>query len=260
VIELADLRADCSHCAALCCVLLPYRKDGGFGADKAGGVPCTNLLADDRCGIHDRLGEAGWPGCVAFDCFGAGQHVTERTYAGRSWRDGSADPAEMGAVLTVQRLLHEMVHHLTEAARRVDDATARALADRVLVLREGDPEALLTIDVDALHEEVGACLRAVSRRIRQPAGVALAYADLAGTDLRDRDLGNADLHGATLIGADLRGQALRGTDLLGADLRGADLRGADLAGALFVTTAQVGGAKGDAATALAPWLQRPGAW
>lgn len=259
-IELADLHADCSRCAALCCVLLPYRKDGGFGADKAGGVPCANLLADDRCGIHDRLRESGWAGCVAFDCFGAGQHVTERTYAGRSWRDGSADPAEMGAVLTVQRLLHEMLHHLTEGERRLGHPTAYALADRVLALRDGDPEALLAIDVDTLHDEVGDFLREVSRSLRVPAGPDLAYADLAGADLRRRDLRNADLRGAVLIGADLRGLDLAGADLLGADLRGADLRAARLAGALFVTTAQIGAVSGDAETTLAPWLRRPAHW
>ena len=259
-LEITDLHADCSRCAALCCVLLPFRREGGFGADKAGGVACANLLADDRCGIHDRLGESGWTGCVAFDCFGAGQFVTERTYAGRSWRGGSADVGEMGAVLTVQRLLHEMLHHLAEVDLRAPDPEAAGLAERVNGLRALDPEALLGIDLDELHDEVGRSLRSASLRIRTPAGTELAYADLAGADLRDRDLCNADLRGATLIGADLRGQALRGADLLGADLRGADLRATDLADALFVTAAQLGGSRGDRTTTIAAWLRRPERW
>lgn len=242
VLDPADLRADCSRCAALCCVVLPFRRAGGFGADKDGGVPCANLLADDRCGIHDRLRETGWPGCAAFDCFGAGQFLTRHTYAGRSWRDGSADPAEMGAVLTVVRILNEMLHHLAEVVRRLGEPAAASLVEQVLALRDRDPEGLLGIDVDELHDEVGACLRAASARIREPAGAGLAHADLAGQDLRDRDLRNADLRGALLIGADLRGMDLAGADLLGADLRDADLRGADVSDALFVTPAQLGGA------------------
>ena len=38
-----ELTADCSRCFALCCVLLPYRRDAGFGADKPGGVACHHL-------------------------------------------------------------------------------------------------------------------------------------------------------------------------------------------------------------------------
>ena len=259
-IEITDLRADCAQCEALCCVLLPYRRDSGFGADKAGGVACSHLLDDNRCGIHDRLGETGWSGCVAFDCFGAGQFLTRRTYAGRSWRYGTADVGEMGAVLTVMRLLNEMLHHLGEVARRMPDVPTSALSERIGSLREIDAEGLLGIDIDALHDEVGQHLGSASARIRKPAGADLSYADLAGHDLRARDLRRADLRGATLLGADLRGLDLTGADLLGADLRGADVRGADLGDALFVTLAQLGSTTGDPSTRLAPWLRRPEQW
>ena len=254
-IEITDLRADCAQCEALCCVLLPYRRDSGFGADKAGGVACSHLLDDNRCGIHDRLGETGWSGCVAFDCFGAGQFLTRRTYAGRSWRYGTADVGEMGAVLTVMRLLNEMLHHLGEVARRTGEPGG-ALGDSVRDLRDLDADGLLAIDIDSLHDRVGKRLREASIRLRTPAGAEHSYADLAGRDLRGHDLRRADLHGAVLIGANLRDMDLTGADLLGADLRGADVRGADLADALFVTQAQLGATRGDRNTRVAPWLRR----
>lgn len=243
-----ELTADCSRCHALCCVLLPYRREGGFGADKAGGVPCHHLRADDRCGIHADLTERGWPGCVVFDCFGAGQQVTQVTYAGASWRDRPGDLGEMGAVLSAQRLIHEMLRHLGEVAERSPDPTVDDLGDRLLALRVATPVEILTADLDELQEECSAVLTAASLRLRDPAGSDLSYADLAGRDLRERDLRAASLRGALLIGADLRGAVLERTDLLGADLRGADLRGADLRDALFVTGPQLAGARTDATT------------
>ena len=145
-----DLTADCARCHALCCVLLPYRRAGGFGADKAGGVPCHHLRADDRCEIHADLPELGWPSCVTFDCFGAGQHVTQVTYAGASWRDasGEGELGEMAAVLSALRRVHEMLLHLDEVAERSPDPAAGALAQRLLVLRDATPVEILTTDLD----------------------------------------------------------------------------------------------------------------
>ena len=97
-----ELVADCDRCFGLCCVLLPFRAADGFGVDKAGGETCANLDAHDRCRIHAELAETGWPGCVAFDCQGAGQQVAQVTYGGVSWRDRDEPHvrAEMGAVLS----------------------------------------------------------------------------------------------------------------------------------------------------------------
>ena len=106
-----ELTADCSRCFALCCVLLPYSRAAGFGADKQGGVPCPS--SRQRRPLHDPRGPArrGWPGCTVFDCFGAGQQVAQVTYGGTSWRDHD-DLGEMAAVLSVMRRVHEMLAHL----------------------------------------------------------------------------------------------------------------------------------------------------
>ena len=254
-----ELTADCSRCFALCCVLLPYRRDAGFGADKPGGVPCHHLQADDRCGIHADLRGRGWSGCAVFDCFGAGQHVSQVTYGGTSWRDHD-DLGEMAAVLSVVRRVHEMLAHLREAGLRSPEPAAEDMRRRLLVLRDATPVELLTEDLEELHEECGDLLAAASRRIRGPEAPDLGRADLAGQDLRDRELRSAGLRGAVLIGADLRGVALGAADLLGADLRGADLRGADLAAALFLTGPQLEAARGDATTTIPARLRRPAVW
>jgi hypothetical protein len=83
----AHLKADCAACAALCCVIPPFDAVQGFGFDKPAETPCQHLCADHRCGIHADLVERGFSGCVAFDCFGAGQRLTALAVA----RFGSAD-------------------------------------------------------------------------------------------------------------------------------------------------------------------------
>ncbi|WP_295658297.1 pentapeptide repeat-containing protein [uncultured Nocardioides sp.] len=253
-----ELVSDCSRCFGLCCVLLPFRAGSGFGTDKDGGTPCHHLQDDDACGIHDRLRERGWPGCTVFECFGAGQRVSQGTYAGTSWREHD-NLGEMSAVLSAMRQLHEMLVHLAEVDRRSPAATAAGLAGRIAALGDGDAESVLGIDLDELRAEVGAELRIASLRLRG-AGDDREGTDLSGRDLRDVLLVRASLRGALLLGADLRSVDLTLTDVLGADLRGADLRGADLAGAVFLTQPQVNAARGDTATRLPAGLARPGHW
>ena len=83
----AQLKADCSSCAALCCVIPPFDAVQGFGFDKPAETPCHHLCVDFRCGIHTGLIDRGFAGCVAFDCLGAGQRLTAQAVE----RFGSAD-------------------------------------------------------------------------------------------------------------------------------------------------------------------------
>lgn len=255
--EVQELVADCGSCFGLCCVLLPFRREDGFGADKDGGEPCHHLDARDGCGIHDSLHASGWSGCAAFDCFGAGQQVSNVTYGGTSWREHD-NLGEMAAVLSVMRQLHEMLAQLAEVARRAPEAEPSGEQDAIVALTRADPVTLLTADLEEIRTRVSKVLREATARLHGPAHPMPA--DLAGADLRDRGLVRADLRGALLIGADLRGADLARADLLGADLRDADVRGARLAEAWFVSQAQVNATLGDRATTLPEGLSRPGHW
>lgn len=245
-------------------MLLPFSASSGFGVDKPGGRPCLNLLDDDSCRIHATLREDGWPGCTVFECFGAGQQVSQVTYGGVSWRDPGNPPhrlAEMAAVLTVMRQLHEMLVHLTEVARRSPDPDADVVRAEIEELTAADPETLLLADVDELHERVGRLLAEASARVRRPwpAAQDRARADLAGQRLAGDHRGWS-FRGALLIAADLRAADLREADLLGADLRDTDVRGCDLSTVLFLTQPQVNAAVGDEVTTLPEGLSRPARW
>jgi len=202
-----------------------------------------------------------------FDCFGAGQRITQEIFGGRSWREAPELAAAQFAVLPVVRALHEMLWYLGEAltlpraASLHDDV--RRLRRRTEELAAGTPEQLRALDVGARRREVGELLQRVSERVRgrgRGRGKDRSRADLAGNDLRGVDLRGASLRGALLIGTDLRGVALGDADLLGADLRAADVRGTDLSTCLFLTQPQVSAARGDAGTAIPAVLRRPEHW
>jgi uncharacterized protein YjbI with pentapeptide repeats len=252
-----------------------FTASSDFAITKPAGHPCPNLRPDFRCGIHNRLRERGFPGCTTFDCFGAGQRVTQVTFGGRDWRRHPELAGAMFATFAVQRHLHELLWYLTEAVRREPLAPARAeLAAVGAYVREltgADPDSLAALDVPELRERASVLLRATSARVRAGgragadtttgrAGVDLAGADLVGADLRRTDLRRASLRAALLIGADLRGADLTLADLTGADLRGARLAGADLSGSLFATQSQLDAGLGDATTQLPDGLRRPTHW
>ncbi|MEH0934121.1 pentapeptide repeat-containing protein [Micromonospora psammae] len=261
----AELRADCARCVGLCCVAPAFTASADFALDKPAGQPCPNLRPDSRCGVHDQLRERGFPGCTVFDCFGAGQRVTQVTFPGRNWRDDPATAAAMFAAFTVARPLHELLWYLTEAVAltppgALRDELGAAVAETRRLVGAG-PDELRAVDVDGYRNRVNPLLSRAGDRARAgTGGVDRRGAMLLGADLRAARLVGANLRGACLVGADLRGVDLRLADVTGADLRGADLRGADLSGTLFLHQSQLDAARGDQRTGLPTALRRPGHW
>ncbi|GAA0276619.1 pentapeptide repeat-containing protein [Cryptosporangium japonicum] len=260
----AALRPDCANCAALCCVALPFARSADFAVDKPGGRPCANLTSDDRCGIHARLRTSGYTGCTVFDCLGAGQHVTQHTFGGSSWRDSPDLAVRMFETFPVVRRLHELRWYVEEAlglpAAAELHAELTGAAERLRVLADGSPDELRACDTDALRAELTPLLRAASTLARS---AALRFAALDATALRPSapvpaprqgtaptgrrrgkekrragagrrnggggaERGPVEWAGADRIGARLGGATLRAANLRGTYLIAADLRDADL--------------------------------
>ncbi|MBL0385050.1 pentapeptide repeat-containing protein [Tumebacillus sp. ITR2] len=275
-----SLQADCESCFGLCCVALPYAASTDFANDKEAGQPCQNLQADFRCGVHQNLRELGFRGCTVYDCFGAGQKVSQVTFGGNDWRQVPGSAKQMFDVFPVVRQLQELLWYLNEAltfqaARSIHGALSDAI-DEIESLTQRSPESILGLDVAAHRATVNELLLQTSQLVRSKArhqqksptghkktagrGENLRGADLMGAKLRGADLRGANLRGAYLIAADLRGADLRGADFIGADFRDADLRGADLTDSIFLIQAQLNAARGDADTKIPKSLLRPIHW
>jgi len=261
------LRADCGRCFGLCCVAPALSASADFAIDKPAGHPCPHLRAGFLCAIHNDLRRHGFPGCAVYDCFGAGQQVSQVTFAGRDWRQDPQAATQMFAVFAIMRQLHELLWYLAAAlelapARAVHGELRQALTATEAMT--GSPAAaLLDLDIQAHREQVNAVLLRASELVRAqlPGGKAdYRGADLTGASLAHAGLAGANLRGARLIGADLSRADLSLADLTGADLRAANLRGADLASSLFLTQSQLDAAQGDSGTKVPPSLTRPAQW
>jgi uncharacterized protein YjbI with pentapeptide repeats len=265
--ETTELRADCANCFGLCCVALAFSRSTDFAIDKAVGEPCPNLRQDFGCGIHDTLRPQGFTGCTVYDCFGAGQKVSQLTFVGQNWRDVPDGAQQMFAALPVMRQFHELLWYLNDAlarrAARPVHGRLQVELDEIERLTRSDVDTLLGLDVAAHRADVNTLLLQASKLVRaEVRGKKRDWrgADLLGARLRGTDLRGADLRGAYIIAADLTGADLRLADVIGADFRDTALAGADLTDCLFLTQTQVNAARGDAATLLPGGLDRPPHW
>lgn len=270
-----NLQGDCGQCFGLCCIALYFSSSEGFPEDKGAGQPCVHLRDDYCCRIHQDLRAQGFKGCTIYDCFGAGQKVSQVSFKGNNWRGDPGSARQMFEVFLMMQHLHELLWYLGEA---LELNPARRFYNELLAMFEAteqltclDPELLLQVDLDGHRELVKSLLLKVSELVRNECHRKLGLqkntkkgifpgADLAGQDLKRTELRGANLRGACLIAADIKGKDLSGADLLGADLRDADIRRADLSNTIFLTQMQINAAAGDGSTKLPASLLRPSYW
>lgn len=268
-----SLRPDCGNCFALCCTAFGFSRSADFAVDKPAGSRCSNLAADFSCTIHNSLRPRGFRGCTVFDCFGAGQNVSQGLFAGKSWLEDPDSKDAMFSAFKAARQLHEMLWHLSEAQSRTFDpdtsSQAAQLRTAIELAVRGELRDLLALDLQDLHFRVRSTLMDVSEEVRASYFASgddhldsdwRPGADLMGRNLAWRQLCGADLRGAYLIAADLRHSDLSGVDLLGADLRNARLDGADLSKALYLTQPQLNAANGSSESLLPSDLAMPPHW
>ncbi|WP_429877178.1 pentapeptide repeat-containing protein [Fictibacillus sp. NRS-1165] len=269
-----ELRADCENCFGLCCTALPFAESADFPVSKDGGVPCSNLTIDFRCSIHQKLRRKGFKGCSVYDCFGAGQKVSQITFKGKDWRTDPKRAQNMFTVFPKVQQLQEMLWYLEEA--RSLKTSISILDELESVLEETErltrlePKDLIELDIPAHRAVVNKLLLKASEGYRSEFASNLKNtqrkktfgrgADFMGAALRKAEFRGANLRGAYFIAADLREADFKGSDLIGADFRDADLRGTDLTGSLFLTQVQVNAARGDGRTKLPAMLETPDHW
>lgn len=147
------LVTDCSKCAALCCLVLSFDRGKGFAFSKNQGEPCRNL-SGHSCSIHADLKRKGFPGCVAYDCLGAGNRVVQEVFGGQSWR---TEPR-------LSRLMMEAFSAMTEMHKRIDLLRAAGTCDLAPAHEEMRLDLLRQLEdhqwtADELHDfEVGLAL------------------------------------------------------------------------------------------------------
>jgi len=163
-----NLMPDCGSCAALCCVATSFEASEDFACDKPAGARCPNLASDNRCSIHGELTERGFSGCVVFDCYGAGQHVTS------AFASGPSADRERNHAFSMVRDLHELLFLLTEAAKICPPAEGalRALISAQIehldAISSSVTADIVNLDFAALHAQAHDMLRSVGNALGGP--------------------------------------------------------------------------------------------
>jgi len=171
----AALRADCSRCAGLCCVVPAFYSVQGFAYDKRPHTPCAHLTRADRCAIHAERAAHGFPGCVGFDCYGAGQRVTQELLGGASWRSSHEAAARAFTAYSSLLALHRLMATLAVAEATLSPQRAaplRARREQLDELCRTDDAQSGRLDIASLRSEVASLLRATVARVPSATGSA----------------------------------------------------------------------------------------
>ena len=160
----------------------------GFPSNKDAGQPCLNLQPDFRCGVHKNLNERGLKGCIAFDCFGAGQKVAQVSFGGYDWRKvpNAAEQMYLTEALTLPpaRPIHDVLSSMLVETERLTHLSPVSLMELDVALHRADVNILLL--------KTSALVRAQARRGQRPhSGRQRTFgrgANLIATDLRRTDL------------------------------------------------------------------------
>lgn len=265
--KINELKADCKNCFGFCCIALFFSKSEGFPVNKDAGKPCPNLNVDFKCKVHNNLSKLGLKGCIAYDCFGAGQKTAQVTYGGNDWIKHPETADEMFKVFLIMHKIHEMLWYLTEAYLFVPSPELEKTLNETIEITNFKAEAILKFDIDKHRDKVNNILLKTSKLIQsryKSKKAPLMYKklfggafDMVGKDLRKADLAGENLSGAYMIAANLTGVDLSGTDLLGADLRDADLSDTNLTNSIYITQGQINSAKGNKGTKLPKYITMP---
>lgn len=260
----ATLRIGCDKCSGICCVALYCMKTDGFPENKEAGVPCKHLMSNFRCDIHSVLANKNMKGCLAYDCFGAGQKVTQSFYPNEDWKTNSEKANEIFQVFMIVFQLHQMAWYLLESLPLVTDEHLKSVIDELITknkqMTSCTSDEILHMNIEEYRTSVNQVLKKVSGRIAVLHSNETDSKDCLGKNFRHANLDGRDFSMALMIAANLEGCSLRGTNFLGADIRDANIKDTDLSGCIFLTQMQINSAKGNSNTKLPTNLSRPSSW
>lgn len=263
--QLRHMKGDCSQCSGLCCTALFFSQMDGFPKDKRAGKPCLHLRSDFRCEIHQDLARKNMKGCIGYDCFGAGQHVTQVIYQGKTWQSLPQQAQEIFDVFIIVFHLYQIRFFLEESLSHINH---QQLCNELHILKteninicQSTSHEILTFDWQNYNRRSHQTLQKVCEFIHKTSHFQQKCpTNLLGKNFKGKDLSGMDLSTKLLIATHFEECQFQKTIFLGADTRDTHFDNADLSGALFLTQAQINAAKGNRQTKLPAHLDYPDTW
>lgn len=259
------LKIDCKNCSGLCCVSLYCTKTDGFPANKEAGIPCEYLDSDYGCNIHSKLSEKNYKGCIAYDCFGAGQRATQLCLTNGTWKTNPKQADIIFETFMIVFQLHQMLWYLMEAFQLTSDNKLESTIDQLIQeneqIAEMLPENCSKTDLSAYRLKVNTVLKQISSAISISTSTS-RHSDMMylGKNFKKANLDGKDFSMSLMIACNFTGCSLKKTNFLGADIRDANVKDTDLSESIFLTQMQINSAIGNKNTRLPDNLSRPAAW
>jgi hypothetical protein len=139
----------------------------GFAFDKPAHSACKYLTLKNRCAIHTGLASRGFPGCVTFDCYGAGQRVTQELFNGMSWR--SSDETTLQNLFSAYMSLLAL-HRLMAMLALAEATVSPPLDTQMRLKREQLNDLCLSDEAKRGHLDIGTLETAVLKLVRKDYG------------------------------------------------------------------------------------------
>ena len=235
------LKIDCKNCSGLCCVALYCAKTDGFPANKEAGTPCVYLDSDYSCKIHSKLSEKNYKGCLAYDCFGAGQRTTQLCLSKGSWKTTHKHEDMIFEMFVMVFQMHQMLWYLVEAYNLTADKLLKTAIDELIIendqIIEKLPDHGSKIDLSVYRLKVNTVLKQISSAISSGTSSdkhsGITY---FGKNFKKANLDGKNFSTSLMIAANFTGCSLKKTNFLGADIRDANLKDTDLSESIFFNT------------------------
>ncbi|MGL4737646.1 MAG: pentapeptide repeat-containing protein [Cellulosilyticaceae bacterium] len=261
-IVLEELRIHCERCSGLCCVALYCSKSDGFPEDKQAEVPCRHLRSDFKCDMHAQLVTKHMKGCLTYECFGAGQRVTQMYASLGDWATQPRKRKEIYEVFLIMTQLYQMRWYLLQA-REMEQSVVDGQEIEQLILENEqianlEPQQLITYGLGGYRERTNGILKEITKACAAP--TSDKNKSFFGKNFKGKNLDGQDMSMSLMIASNLEKCSLKGTNFLGADLRDANIKNTDLRESLFLTQMQINSAKGNGSTQLPDYLSRPSTW
>jgi len=259
-----QLKSDCSKCSGLCCVALFFSKIDGFPENKIAGKACSHLMTDYCCNIHCQLTKQKMKGCIGYDCFGAGQHVTQSVYQGKTWNDLFEQSAEIFDVFTVVFQLHQIRYFLIESmlfsiVKPLEKEIHTLYVENIKICHSSIKE-ILSFDLEKYKTTVNLVLKQLCNLLLRNTNNKESSIEFFGKSFKGKNMSGINLSSKLLIAANFEDCLFNGTIFLGADTRDTNFSNANLSESIFLTQGQINSAKGNRNTKLPKHLDYPITW
>lgn len=260
----SNLSINCKECSGLCCVALYFSKLDGFPENKKAGKPCINLNNSNyTCEVYAQLESKHLKGCLAYDCFGAGQKVTQESKSKGTWNTNNTIKQDIFKTFEINQLLNQILWYLLEAYTICDESEMNRIKQLIKensILTKKEPHELLVSDIETYRNEVNVELKQLTYELAKKSNRKIESKFQFEMDYSNQDLSYMDFTMTYLIGSNLDGCKLQYTNFLGTDLRDVSVKNTDLSECIFLTQFQVNSMLGNSRTLLPNGLSTPTHW